>query len=84
MLAQDMDNLQQNLQLIDSYLLLDGTSIVQVSVTSFSFEIGEALIFWDYIRQWVRELAMPTLRPYKLQIRTTSKRCSIRWISLYE
>lgn len=37
MLGQDMDNLQQNLQLIDSYLLLDGTSIVQVSNAHFHF-----------------------------------------------
>ncbi|KAJ9092442.1 hypothetical protein QFC21_006824 [Naganishia friedmannii] len=29
MLGQDMDNLQQNLQLVDSYLLLDGANIVQ-------------------------------------------------------
>ncbi|KAI5451703.1 hypothetical protein NCC49_001352 [Naganishia albida] len=29
MLGQDMDNLQQSLQLVDSYLLLDGASVVQ-------------------------------------------------------
>ncbi|GHJ86997.1 hypothetical protein NliqN6_3399 [Naganishia liquefaciens] len=29
MLGQDMDNLQQSLQLVDSYMLLDGQSIVQ-------------------------------------------------------
>jgi hypothetical protein len=32
MLGQDMDNLQQSLQLVDSYLLLDGASVVQVSL----------------------------------------------------
>lgn len=32
MLGQDMDNLQQSLQLVDSYMLLDGQNIVQVSL----------------------------------------------------
>lgn len=35
MLGQDMDNLQQSLQLVDSYMLLDGQNIVQVSLLLF-------------------------------------------------
>lgn len=35
MLGQDMDNLQQSLQLVDSYMLLDGQNLVQVSLLRF-------------------------------------------------
>jgi hypothetical protein len=73
MLGQDMDNLQQSLQLVDSYLLLDGANVVQVSFLPCHVLPTENHALTCLYRRREKEPAMRSLHPCGPPIKTMSR-----------